>query len=265
MLKIGLALSGGGARGIAHLGLLCAMEELGLRPSVISGVSAGAIAGALYAAGYPPRQILSLAQEHASGSLVRLALFQNGLFSSSGLRHLVKTYLPADSFGSLRIPLLVTATDIISGKSVTLSEGPLCDALLGSAAVPGLFSPVKYGNYSLVDGGVLNNFPVEGLQKSCNKIIGSHVNKLDNSRRPEQLGKLYVIEKCFHLAIASTIIYKSALCDVFLEPALEAYSMFDMKHADKIFEAGYQAAMEQKDIFLSWGEEDEIKDDQAHS
>lgn len=265
MHKIGLAFSGGGARGLAHLGLLSALEELGLRPSIISGVSAGAIIGALYAAGHTPRQILALAQEHASLSITRLALFQNGLFSSSGLRRLLKTYLPADSFDALRIPLLVTATDIISGRSITLSEGVLCDALMGSAAVPGIFSPVKHGNYALVDGGVLNNFPVEGLQKGCDKIIGCHVNKLDNSHPPEQFSKLYVIEKCFHLAIASTIVYKSALCNVFLEPSLEAYSMFDMKHADSIFDIGYQATMAQKDIFLSWGKEEKIKDNQASS
>lgn len=265
MLKIGLALSGGGARGLAHLGVLCALEELGLQLSAISGVSAGALTGALYAAGYTPQQILALAQEHASPGIARMVLFQNGLFSSPGLRRLLQTYLPADSFEALHIPLLVTATDIISGRSVTLSEGLLCDALMGSAAVPGIFSPVKYGNYALVDGGVLNNLPVEGLQKNCDKIIGCHVNKLDNSRRPEQLSKLYVIEKCFHMAIAGTIPYKSVLCDVFLEPALEAYSMFDMKHADKIFDIGYQAAMAQKDLFLSWKKEEEFKDDQVRS
>lgn len=259
MIKIGLVLSGGGARGIAHLGLLGALDELGLKPSVISGVSAGAIVGALYAAGYSPKEILAMAKEHTSFHMPGLVLLNGGLFSSSGLRKLLRKYLPDDSFESLQIPLRVTTTDIMNGTPVTFLSGRLVDALLGSAAVPGLFSPVEYGSYLLVDGGILNNFPIECLLGNCDKIIGCHVNKLDHSAQQQRFTRLYIIEKCFQLAIANTVKDKAVRCDVFLEPPLESFTMFDMKYADRMYEIGYKAAMEQKDIFLSWNKGSEAK------
>lgn len=259
MVKIGLALSGGGARGVAHLGLISALEELGIQPSVISGVSAGAIIGAFYAAGYAPAQILALAKEHAGSGIAQLGWFRNGIFSSSGLRRLLTSCMPSTGFSELRIPVLVVATDLVSGTPVVLSDGSICDALMGSAAVPGIFNPVKCGSYYLVDGGVMNNFPVESLKGKCDKIIGCHVNRMGRSLVPEKLNKLYVIEKCFHLAIANTIAGKSSLCDIFLEPGLEAYSIFDMKHADEIYQIGYRSAMTQKDLLLSWVRGEETK------
>lgn len=263
MFTIGLALSGGGARGLAHLGLISALNDLGIQPSVISGVSAGAIIGALYASGYTPAQILDLAKEHAGNSIAQLAWFRNGIFSSAGLRRLLTSCIRLTDFSELRIPLLVIATDILSGAPVTLSDGPICDALMGSAAVPGIFNPVRYGEYCLVDGGVMNNFPVESLKGKCDKIIGCHVNKMNHSPASGKLNKLYVIEKCFHLAIANTIAAKSSLCDIFLEPGLEAYSIFDMKYADEIYQIGYSTAMSQKDVLLSWVRNDEPKYDHA--
>ena len=131
MTKIGLVLSGGGARAIAHLGILDGLAQIGLKPNVISGVSAGAIIGALYSAKYSPKQILEMIKKHTSSSLL-MVLSSGGLFTASGLKQILSSAIPANNFESLSIPLFVTATDIASGTSITYSKGPLHDVLIGS-------------------------------------------------------------------------------------------------------------------------------------
>src|SRR5665213_2359814 len=111
----GIVLSGGGARGIAHLGVLHGLNEMDIFPGVISGVSAGAIIGALYAAGRSPAEILGIIKKHASTSLVAMLVFPGGLFSRAGLKQILTDEIPGDSFESLDIRLFVTATDIDGG------------------------------------------------------------------------------------------------------------------------------------------------------
>ena len=253
MIKTGLVLSGGGARAIAHLGVLQGMREVGIEPACISGVSAGAIIGALYAADYTPLQIMDMIKEYSSSSLAKMMLLPGGLFSAAGLKKILRSVISKDSFEALRIPLFVTTTDIISGTSVTFSQGQLFDVVVGSSSVPAMFSPVKHGGHYLVDGGVLNNFPVECLTGHCDRIIGSHVNKL-YPLKPKQLGRLKVLERCFHLAIAHTVKRNSSSVDLLIEPQLAKYGMFEMKFARQIFEAGYSSLMANEELLLSWKE-----------
>lgn len=250
MNKIGLVLSGGGARGIAHLGVLQALVELDMRPCMISGVSAGALIGAFFSAGYSPLQILDIAKEQSSFMMARLILSREGFFSYKGLKALLTRYLKEDSFENLEIPLYVTATDISDGTSVTFCKGPLHDVLIGSSSIPALSEPVPVKNYRLLDGGILNNFPVESLQGKCDSIIGCHVNKLYKGN-DLRLNRLYLLEKSFHLAIAAGVMQRSIACDVFLEPPLADYGMFEMKDADRIFELGYEYTMAHHDQLLA--------------
>jgi len=249
-MKIGLVLSGGGARGLAHLGVLEALDEMGIKPAVISGTSSGALIGALYASGNSPRKILAMIKEHASGSVFGMFLSSEGLFSSTGLRHILKSAIPEDSFEKLLTPLYVTATDIAAGTSATFSKGPLFDVLVGSSSVPVLFKPVKIGHQYLVDGGVMDNFPVECIKDKCDKIIGSHVNKPAH-KKVGKLNRFQLLDLCFHLAICGRVAINAKSCHVLLEPPLSGYSMFDMSHADRIFKIGYQTTMEKRRLFLS--------------
>jgi len=175
MADIGLVLSGGGARDVAHLGMLQALDELQIKPQVISGVSAGAVIGALYAGGYKPAQILHMAKEHSPMSVVAAVITAGGLFSPEVLKDVLAEALPHDGFEFLKIPLYVTATDLNSCSSVFFSKGLLNDVIVGSAAVPAVFEPILHQHYLLVDGGVLNDFPVDCLSGQCRKIIGSHI------------------------------------------------------------------------------------------
>jgi len=246
MQTIGLVLSGGGARAIAHLGLLQRMDEMGVRPGVISGVSAGAIIGALYASGMSPKQILGIVKQY--NGIAKIVLSSGGLFTAAGLQLILNSALPADEFDSLSIPLYVTATDLVSGSAVTFCKGPLVDVLIGSSSVPVLFTPKKHGLQHLVDGGVLNNLPVECLAGKCDKIIGSHVNRRDKPAK--NLDRLHVFDQCFHMAIAKNVAQNSSLCDILFEPELDKYSMFDIKYADRLFKVGYQAAKENEELTM---------------
>lgn len=242
MQTIGLVLSGGGARAIAHLGLLKRMDEIGIKPCAISGVSAGAVIGALYASGISPTQILGIVKEY--NSLAKIVLSLGGLFTATGLQQILNTALPADNFDSLSIPLFVTATDMVGGTSVTFSKGPLTDVLIGSSSVQVLFTPKKHGRQYLADGGVLDNLPAACLLGKCDQIIASHVNHRDKPSK--NLDRLHVFDQCFHLAIAKNVATNAGLCDLLFEPKLDKYSMFDIKYADRIFKVGYQTAKDNK-------------------
>ncbi|MEB0249598.1 hypothetical protein QN344_05590, partial [Mucilaginibacter sp. 5B2] len=117
------------------------------------------------------------------------------------------------------------------------------------SAVPAVFDPIPHQQFLLVDGGVLNDFPVDCLSGRCDKIIGAYVNKLVSSAGTT-LSRLQVLERCFHLANAEKVASQAKLCDIVIEPLLTHYNMVEMKYANEIFEIGYQAAMAQKEHLL---------------
>lgn len=251
MIRTGLVLSGGGARGFAHLGVLQMLDECGVYPHAISGVSAGAIAGALYAAGHSPQDILTIWKKSSYFGWSNFSLRKSGFFSMQTIAQLLRKYLPDDSFEKLKIPLYVTATDYTHHRSTVLHSGSLSAAILASAAVPVIFEPVNISGTLYVDGGLLNNFPVEPLQKDCQVILGCHVNQLaDETTTLLQPGKLNVLEKCFHMAIAGSLQSKLTACHWLVEPPLGDCGMFDFSRADEVFDRGYKAAMAEKEELL---------------
>ena len=251
MNKLGVVLSGGGIRGIAHLGLLKALDELNIKPSAISGVSAGAIIGAMYAAGKSPDEILAIGKNNINFGFSNLLWRKGGLFSREFIHKLLIENIPHNSFEGLQIPLFVNATDFISNKIIFFSKGELIPCLEASASVPILFSAAELDNKKLVDGGLLNNFPLEPLIGICDKIIGSHVNRLEEFTDISiKFSRLAIMERCYHMSIANSVYSKVDDCDLFIEPHLYRFGMFDTKRADEIFEVGYQAAILEKDNLL---------------
>jgi NTE family protein len=251
MKKIGLVLSGGGARAFAHLGLLKALDELNIRIHAISGVSAGAIFAALYASGKSPAEILNLTQSNTYFGFSNLLWRKAGFFSMESVRHLLSENIPYNSFEGLKMPLFVNATDFINNKTIFYSEGKLIDRLVASASIPVLFNPIEMDGHTLVDGGLLNNLPVEPLLTVCDKIIGSHVNKLQEIKDGNiKFSKLSILERSFHMSIANTVYSRGQHCDLFLEPQLFDFGMFDTKNAQAIFNVGYKYAMNEKDKLL---------------
>jgi NTE family protein len=238
-MKIGLVLSGGGARGFAHLGALKALEEFGLTFSVISGTSAGSIVGAFYASGYKPEEIYTIISGAGLLKSVRPAWSWTGLLSLDGFREILLKHLPKDSFESLHIPLTIAATELNQGKVFYFSEGELITPIIASSSIPALFNPVSFKGTNYIDGGITDNFPVRPLVGHCDFIVGIHTNPIGKKLDIKSVKE--VTERALLMAINVNSTYSKALCDLVIEPpALGNYSTLDLGKAKEIFDIGYQ-------------------------
>lgn len=173
-LTVGLVLSGGGARGFAHIGVLRVLEKEGARFDVVAGTSMGAIIGAFYAAGHKADEIEKIVESITWRDVVDLSL-RSGLMKGERLHELLEEYLPA-TFEELKIPLAVITTDVESGEEVVHTEGDLITAVRASAGFPGAFEPIEMQGRTLGDGGIVNNLPVNAATVlGANRIIASDV------------------------------------------------------------------------------------------
>ncbi|MBI3510124.1 MAG: patatin-like phospholipase family protein [Bacteroidetes bacterium] len=247
-MKTGLILSGGGARGFAHLGVLRALDELGVHVDAIAGTSAGALAGAFYFAGHTPTDTLRYIRSYKIYQWARILWRKPGILNMEKIGKMIAQYLP-ENFEGLNAPLTVCATDILNCKSVFFNSGPLIPALCSSACIPVLFEPVNFGSNQYVDGGIMDNFPVEALREKCDRIIGVHVNPLQKEFRNVHMKD--VMDRSLHLALRHQVFSKREECDIFIEPEeCSQFGMFDLSSAEKIVEIGYKAAMQQKEELL---------------
>jgi NTE family protein len=241
--KTGLVLSGGGARGFAHIGLLQALNEAGIFPDVISGTSAGAIVGSLYADGYTPKEILKLLNTRSRLDFMRPVMPREGLLQINGIVKILNSSLRAKTFEDLKIKLFVTATDLNNGKAVYFSEGELVDHIIASASIPVLFQPVVINNIHYVDGGVLDNLPVKPIEKTCKILIGSFVNPVGYIEKIS--GLINIAERTFMLSMSKEIVEKAKKFDLFIAPLeLKNYKILDPEKAEELFKVGYKAAKE---------------------
>lgn len=244
-MKIGLVLSGGGARGVAHIGVIKALEEHQILPTHISGSSAGAIVGVLYAYGYNWKDIFNFFKNIQILNIKKYALGKPGFIDAEKFYTEFKNYLKEDNFNVLKKSLTITATDLLNGNLKTFSSGELIRPLLASAAVPGVFSPVKIKDSYYVDGGVLNNFPIEFLQSHCDTVIGSYANWVDEISIKDLNHSYQVVERAFKIQSVKKDYTKFKYCDLIIVPkALSKFSTFDKKHLDEIFNIGYKATKE---------------------
>ncbi|MGK6350969.1 patatin-like phospholipase family protein [Parapedobacter sp. DT-150] len=243
--KVGLVLSGGGLRGIGHLGAIKALEEHGIRPSVISGCSAGAIIGAFYAAGYTIDELLDIVQGNDLFPATSFRLRIPGFIDTRFLMRLMQTHLPDNTFESLKIPLYVAATNLITGKTAYLHTGPLDNALLASSSIPLMFPAVHRDDTVYYDGGVLDNLPVQPLLGQCDQLIGVHVNALDHVAS-EQLTPTKTLDRIIHLALGQSVAHNAAKCDLFFEPPnMLQFGAFGKKDLLNIYEHVYAHASRQ--------------------
>lgn len=241
--KLGIVLSGGAARGFAHPGVIKALHEHDLVPEVISGASAGAIAGCFYADGYEPEEILELFKGKKFLDLTRFRIARTGLLEVTGLRKLLKNNLHARDFDSLQKELYISVTNYRTGEPEYLNDGDLVESVIASASIPGLFTPTKLNTDYYIDGGVVDNFPVSPIREKCKKLIGVAVNPIG-----EETGKISIISiivRSLHIAMASEIKHNKDLVEIFIEPKeLKDYSLLDVKAGHEMFRIGYEKAIE---------------------
>ena len=237
--KVGVALSGGGSRGIVHLGVLKALSEIGICPDVISGVSAGGIVGAFVAAGYHPDEIMVIIRKERFFRLIQPAVSMKGLLSISSTQRFFEKYLPPQ-FSNLSIGLTVNATDLLKGESVYFDEGPLIPALQASCAIPVIFKPVSRDGMLLVDGGVVRNLPAEPLVGQCDYLISVSSNPFGPREKPELYSFAKILERTQLLSVNQNTMPARKASDLLIEPPkMHGYGVFDLSKAEEIFEVGY--------------------------
>jgi NTE family protein len=241
--KIGLVLSGGGARGFAHLGVIQALNEAGIFPDVISGTSAGSIVGVLNADGYSPKEILKLTNSNSRLHFIRPVVSRDGLLQISGVVRILKDSLRAKTFEELKIPLFVTATDLNNGRVDYFSSGELLKVIIASSSIPVLFKPVVIDNKYYVDGGVLDNLPIKPIEHKCHYTIGSFVNPTGYEENVTNL--ISIAERTFLLSMSKEVGEKAKKFDLFIAPLeLRNFKILDFEKSKELFQLGYRATKE---------------------
>ena len=241
--SVGLVLSGGGVKGIAHIGMLKALDEYGIGANVIAGTSVGALVGALYANGNSVSDMLHFFKETPLFRYNFMTILKPGLLDTERYFDLFKAYFPEDSFSNLQRKLHVVATDLQRGDQKVFSEGELIRPLLASAALPPLFSPVSIQGNLYADGGIMNNFPYNEINETSDFIVGSNVSSV------KEIGK-DGISTSFQLASRTTALMIYAInkekiqkCDLVFEPKeLELIGILDKKGIEKAYAIGYEHA-----------------------
>lgn len=244
--SIGVALSGGGSKGLAHAGVLKFLEEKNIKPKAISGTSAGSIVGALYSWGKSPEEILAFFKSIYFFHWRHFTFKKAGLIDSESFKAYFTNIFEDATVGDLKIPMKITATDMVKGRlKIFDAETKIVDALLASSAFPGIISPYEINKEPFSDGGILNHFPTDLLQGHCETIIGVYVSPIQKIEAKDLHSIRTVTTRAFDIFSANSNLQKFNICDWVIEPKeLSIYSTFETNKTkmDTIFNIGYQAA-----------------------
>lgn len=239
--NFGFTFSGGGARGFAHLGVLKAFEERGIKPDIISGTSSGSLAGVFYADGYNPDEIFQIFKSVKFRDIIATGFRHGGFFKTTGLQSIVTKHISAKRFEELKIPLKVIASNIEDGISHCFSEGELIPAVIASCTVPIIFAPTEINGNYFVDGGMFANFPVTAIRGECRKIIGVNVSPVIKMKYDKSLK--YIIERTMNHMVGANTLEDIKQCDYLItSDELSHYSLFEMNKAEEIYVKGYNLA-----------------------
>ncbi len=243
-MKVGLALSGGAARGIAHIGVLKALREAQISIDMIAGTSSGALIGALYASGLDIEKIEDKSLSLKWREFADFTLPKMGLISGKGIEEFVSEHTKVRNFNELKIPLAIVTTDLISEKEVVFREGPLARIVQASCSIPGVYTPVKYDNMLLIDGGVVNILPTNVLRRmGADFIIGVDVNT-KATISPEPRNVFQVILQSWDVISRQGAKRAAQDADLVIYPEIGDISRVDLKRAKELLQAGYQATQE---------------------
>lgn len=241
--KIGLALSGGGAKGFAHLGVFKLLEESGLKPEIISGTSAGSLMGVLFADGYSAEEIKNMFIGREFSEFAQLQIPKSGLFNYDRFQDFLRRHLRTKRIEDLPIPTVIVATDLDRGCSHEFRSGPIVEAVTASCCMPIVFSPVLIDGVHYVDGGLFRNFPVSTIRDECEYVIGVNVSPLIPQRYKQTL--LHIAQRTYHYVFKANAIEDRELCDILIEAKeVGLYKTFDLENINLISKIGYEAAVE---------------------
>lgn len=236
--KIGISLSGGSARGYAHVGVLKALHEHGIEPQIISGTSMGAVVGALYAAGYSPGGIKKILTEETFSKMTGFSWRRTGIYKLEKMKVALQKYIAKDDFTGLKKPFFLSLSNLNKARGEMRSSGPLFDYIIASCSVPGFFAPIVLEDMNYVDGGLFCNLPASAIRGKCKYLIGSHVNfpgEKENFPGPKS-----IMERAVNLGITQNCKPQMELCDFLIDPPqMQHYTLFDFSKIEEIIEVGY--------------------------
>jgi NTE family protein len=260
--RVGLALGGGGVRGLAHIPALETIDALGFRPYAIAGTSMGALIGALYAAGLSGSDIRAIVNANIADSGdtlkelyrkrvtllkwiggVRPAWAGSGLLKADGLVERLLDEMSAETFEDLRIPLRVVATDFYSGEPVVFDSGELLPALKASMSIPGVFVPVEIDGRILVDGGIVNNLPFDLLPEDCGITVAIDVTPTRANIDGEAPGMVDAVIGMFDIMVdrMTSARLKEKRPDILIRPEFVGIRILDFDKASTVFEQAQPA------------------------
>jgi NTE family protein len=254
-LRLGLALGGGGARGIAHIAFLKVLDELGLRPAVISGTSMGALIGALYASGHSGLALESLIKNLKLVDLVSLADFTwlgaaKGLIKGERVVKLLAKLTQGKRFEDLALPLKVVAADFWNRREVVFDRGSVMEAVRASISLPGIFEPVVRDQQVLVDGGIVNSLPYELIRRDCDVLAAINVvGEIAPVNRQEPKPNIFeALLWTFNIMEATHIDFKlgQSRPDLYFKPKLPNIGILDFHRIDNILDSVAEDAAEFK-------------------
>jgi len=244
--SIGVVLSGGGSKGIAHAGVLQFLYEQNIVPTHLAGSSAGSIVGALYGYGLTPKEILQFFQSIYFFHWKHFTFSKAGFIDSYSFKGYFSSIFGEDTLADLKIPMEITATDMVNGQlKVFDSNTKIVDAVLASSAFPGVMSPYIIDNHYYSDGGILNHFPTDLLREKCSTLIGVYVSPIQKIEAKDLNSIKAVTSRAFDLLSANQMTQKFSLCDWVIEPEeLSTFSTFETSKTKMktIFNIGYEAA-----------------------
>ncbi|WP_177763281.1 patatin-like phospholipase family protein [Flavobacterium sp. I3-2] len=245
-LDIGLVLSGGGHKGLAHAGALKFLEEQNIKPKIIAGTSAGSIVGSLYSCGVKPESILAFFKAVDFFSWNHFTFRKAGVLDSSSFRTYLEAIFKDKKIGDLPNELYITGTDMERGRlKIFDTQTRLLDAVLASSAFPGIISPVSVNGKLYSDGGILNNFPVTTVQGRCDFIIGINLCPVIEAQANQLTSIKSITLRAYDIMLMQSSGAYRELCDWYMEPKkLQEYSTFETKKTrmDEIFNIGYYEA-----------------------
>ncbi len=250
--KIGLALGGGFARGMAHIGVLKVFEEEKIPIDFLAGTSIGAAIGAAYCSGVSARELQEIASILKFSDFARWTISRMGLCSNDRLGALLRKMLRVYTFEELRIPLAVSATDFLTGESVVFTSGPLIDPVRASCAYPGVFLPVNVNGRLMVDGLLAHPVPATPLkQMGADRVAAVYFNShWVGSTGPKHF--MDIIGQCFSIAQANMCSLWQVNADVIIEPDVAAFPYDAFNKAAELVKVGEIAARASLPTIHSW-------------
>jgi NTE family protein len=242
---IGLALSGGAARGLAHIAVLKTLEEEGVPIHAIAGTSAGSVVGALYCAGMPLSQIEHILVHAKWTDILKLTIPKQGLISSEGIYRFLEDILPIKKFSALPLPLAVVATDLKTAEKIVITNGSIARAVQASCSVPILFTPTELGNKVLVDGGVSSQIPVRAVREElgARRVIAVNVNyKAMESDHYDNM--INIATHLSALWASKNAREEEKLADVSIDVNAKGIAIYDLSRAKELLRRGRKATLE---------------------